>query len=224
MSTAGVSRRYGQYCGLARALDVIGDRWTLLIVRELLVEPRRFGELHEGLCGVATNLLTRRLRSLEANGLIERTIGDPGSGTRYALTGRGEALRPAIDELIRWSAPLMAEGPEDDAFRAAWLAVALPALLPEGSEIPSPVGLETGGAALVLEAGAARPVVRRRRAEDSPCPATLAADPAIVLGLASGALDVDAAVRAGATVRGDRAALERAFGGRRPEIPTAGTA
>ncbi len=74
-----MSRDYGQYCGLARALDVVGDRWNLLIVRELLIGPARFGELREGLAGVATNLLTGRLRDLEANGVIERRLSDDSS-------------------------------------------------------------------------------------------------------------------------------------------------
>src|SRR5438270_348994 len=70
-----MSRNYGQYCGLARALDVVGDRWNLLIVRQLLIAPARYRELVEGLPGVATNLLADRLRDLETAGVIERAAG-----------------------------------------------------------------------------------------------------------------------------------------------------
>ena len=65
-------RSYRQYCGLARALDVVGDRWTLLVIRELLEGPRRYAELLDGLPGIATNLLAERLRSLEENGIVVR--------------------------------------------------------------------------------------------------------------------------------------------------------
>ncbi len=123
------ARSYTQFCGLARALDTIGDRWSLLIVRELLVEPRRYAELHRRLPGVASNLLTDRLRAMESAGVIERRLGDPQDGVRYRLTPWGEALREPIDALIRWSTPLMAAGRGADSFHPEWLTVSLPALL-----------------------------------------------------------------------------------------------
>src|SRR5687768_3408798 len=94
-------RSYRQYCGLARALDVVGDRWNLLIVRQLLVGPARYGELHAGLPGVATNLLVDRLRDLEGAGVIERQPA--AAGPIYALTQWGAELRGPIEGLIRWS-------------------------------------------------------------------------------------------------------------------------
>src|SRR5438046_6651877 len=124
-----MSRTYGQYCGLARALDVVGDRWNLLIVRQLLVAPARYRELLDGLPGVATNLLADRLRDLETAGVVERRLGDEGNAIVYALTPWGGELRTAIEGLIRWSTPLMARGAEGDRFRVDWLLVALPALL-----------------------------------------------------------------------------------------------
>ena len=80
-------RSYDQYCGLARALDVLGERWTLLVVRNLLLGPQRYSELMRGLPGITTNLLAKRLKDMEANGLIKRTKGDA-----YALTVRGRSL------------------------------------------------------------------------------------------------------------------------------------
>src|SRR5207302_8801855 len=121
-------RSYRQYCGLARALDVVGDRWNLLIVRQLLVAPARYRELLEGLPGVATNLLADRLRELETAGVVERRMAEDSNAIMYALTPWGAQLREPIESLIRWSRPLMARVPERDSFCADWLVVALPAL------------------------------------------------------------------------------------------------
>lgn len=109
-------RTYGQYCGLARALDVLGDRWTLLVVRELLDGPRRYNELLGGLPGIATNLLILRLRGLESNDVVRRL--DNG---RYALTAWGEELHEVIYALGRWAGPLMARPRGEDEFRANWI-------------------------------------------------------------------------------------------------------
>src|SRR5437763_362291 len=124
-----MGRSYRQYCGLARALDVVGERWNLLIVRQLLMAPARYRELLEGLPGVATNLLTDRLRDLETAGVVERRLAEEGNAIRYALTPWGTELREPIESLIRWSTPLMTRGPGSDRFRAEWLVVALRALL-----------------------------------------------------------------------------------------------
>src|SRR5437764_1690175 len=124
-----MSRNYGQYCGLARALDVVGDRWNLLIVRQLLVAPARYRELLDGLPGVATNLLADRLRDLETAGVVERRLAGEGNAIVYALTPWGARLREPIEGFVRWSTPLMVRGPEGDRFRGEWLVVALPALL-----------------------------------------------------------------------------------------------
>src|SRR5919201_6854048 len=102
-------RSYGQFCGLAKALDVVGDRWTLLIVRELLLRgPCRYTDLRKGLPGIATNLLAERLRELEDAGVVLREEAPPPIATTlYSLTPRGEELRRVIYELGRWGTPLM---------------------------------------------------------------------------------------------------------------------
>src|SRR5919108_4394339 len=120
-----MSRNYRQYCGLARALDVVGDRWNLLIVRQLLVGPARYGQLLDGLPGMATNLLAHRLRHLEAAGVVQRELAAEGNAIRYSLTSWGGELREPIEALIRWSTPLMVRGVGGDTFRAEWLIVAL---------------------------------------------------------------------------------------------------
>ena len=109
-------RSYRQYCSFARGLDVIGDRWILLIVRELLDAPRRYNELLDGLPGIATNLLADRLRDLVDAGVLERR-----EGQTYALTEWGEGLRDVIYSLGRWARPLMGQLRRDDEFRSHWL-------------------------------------------------------------------------------------------------------
>jgi DNA-binding HxlR family transcriptional regulator len=96
-------RRYRDRSGLAAALDVVGERWTLLIVRELLRAPRRYGELLGALPGIGTNLLVNRLRDLEAAGVLHRVLApSPPSAVVYELTDRGQGLQPAVDALEAW--------------------------------------------------------------------------------------------------------------------------
>ena len=97
------TRRYNDPCGIARALDVIGDRWALLVVRELIFGSKRFVQLRDGLGGVSPNVLTQRLRDLESAGVVRRDVLDPpASVTIYKLTHRGRALEPILLELGRW--------------------------------------------------------------------------------------------------------------------------
>jgi DNA-binding HxlR family transcriptional regulator len=97
------ARRYDDPCGIARALDAIGDRWTLLVVRELIFGPKRFIQLRHGLDGVSPNVLSQRLRDLEDGGIVRRDALDPpASVTVYELTPRGRALEPILLELGRW--------------------------------------------------------------------------------------------------------------------------
>src|SRR5213080_4601140 len=97
-------RSYGQYCSVAKALDLVGDRWTLLIVRELLLQgPCRYTDLRNGLPGIATNLLADRLRELDRGGLIKSEAAPPPVATTlFSLTERGRALAPALRELGIW--------------------------------------------------------------------------------------------------------------------------
>jgi DNA-binding HxlR family transcriptional regulator len=96
-------RKYGQYCGFARALEVIGERWTLMIVRDLMVGPKRFSEILHGLPGIPTNILTTRLNELEETGIIERRAAPrPSRGVVYALTPDGEELEGAVIAIGRW--------------------------------------------------------------------------------------------------------------------------
>lgn len=108
------SRSYHQYCGLAAALDVIGERWALLIVRDLEPGSRRFTDLFNGLRGIATDVLADRLRSLEAAGAVQQTqLRYPTPANVYELTDRGRELATIAGSLARWGAPLLPDAPAD---------------------------------------------------------------------------------------------------------------
>lgn len=119
-------RSYDQYCAAARALDAVGDRWTLLIVRELLAGPRRYTDLHADLPGVSTDMLASRLKDMERDDLaVRRRLPPPSSAYVYELTDRGRALLPVLRELARWGAPALDAPRPTDAVRAHWFAVPL---------------------------------------------------------------------------------------------------
>lgn len=99
-------RSYRDLCGIARALDLVGERWALLVVRELMFGPKRFADLHRGLPGMSQNVLTQRLRDLEDSGvLVRRRALPPAGGLVYELTQRGQALEPVLLALGRWGSP-----------------------------------------------------------------------------------------------------------------------
>ncbi|MFJ6867095.1 winged helix-turn-helix transcriptional regulator [Streptomyces termitum] len=119
-------RSYDQHCAAARALDLVGDRWTLLVVRELLAGPRRYTDLHADLPGVSTDMLAGRLKDMEATGLVERRrLAPPASAYVYELTPRGRTLLPVLRALAAWGAPELGEPRPTDAVRAHWYAVPL---------------------------------------------------------------------------------------------------
>jgi DNA-binding HxlR family transcriptional regulator/putative sterol carrier protein len=120
---------YQQYCALARALDVAGDRWTLLIVRELAPGPRRFTDLLDGLPGVSRKLLTERLRMLERDGIVARSeLPPPAARQVYELTEDGHDLATAMAPMIAWGARRLGDRQAGDSFRARWPAVGMAGL------------------------------------------------------------------------------------------------
>jgi len=119
-------RSYQQFCGLARALDQVGERWTLLVVRELLLGPRRYTDLLSALPGLTTNLLASRLRELERLGLITRRVLPPPLAVKlYELTESGRALEATLMELARWGSRYMREHKKKDRFNVAWALLSL---------------------------------------------------------------------------------------------------
>jgi DNA-binding HxlR family transcriptional regulator len=122
--------RYAQFCALARAAEILGERWTLLIIRELLLGPKRFADLEARLDGVSPTVLTSRLNALVENGLVRRgTLPPPFRAQVYELTPVGEALRPAFREVIRWGGHFLFPMREDDAFEPDWGMLALDSIL-----------------------------------------------------------------------------------------------
>src|SRR4051812_19044407 len=117
-------RSYRQFCGLAKALDRVGERWTLLIVRDLLLGPRRYSELLRGLPGITTNLLAKRLQEMQAHGLVEPAAGD-GAASAYRLTPLGAGLEPAIHALGAWGWHRLRRPEPGDRASLDWLLVAL---------------------------------------------------------------------------------------------------
>lgn len=203
-------RSYGQYCGLARALDVVGARWSLLIVRELLVGPARYGELLAGLPGIATNLLADRLRELEEVGVVQRTLSTESNGVAYMLTPWGSELRGAVAALVNWSTPLMISGPRNDSFQAHWLVVALDSLLRDRrSDEPTTVGLAVDDTIVTVRVDGTGTRVELSRG--APPATVLRGDPTVLLGLASGMLTVEQAI-AGGDLHGRETDLAVAFG------------
>lgn len=204
-------RSYGEYCAIAKSLDVIGDRWTLLIVRELALRGAcRYTDLRNGLRGIATNLLAERLRELEHAGVIAREDAPPPIATTlFRLTSRGEQLRPVLEDLTRWGVPLMSEQNPDDAVRSLWLAWALELMLIDRRPNAPPVTLElqTGDQRIVIEThdGA---IHTRLGSTESP-DATLAGPPKAIMGLLLGLLELADAKARGIDYQGDPTILDR---------------
>jgi DNA-binding HxlR family transcriptional regulator len=129
-------KSYEQICPMATALDLVGDRWTILIIRELLGGPARFQELRNGLPGIATNLLTDRLRRMEADGIVRRVDG-AGAGL-YTLTAAGAGIRTAIEELGRWGARMGRVSPAVHERSIRAIAMALQAVMVRaGDSLPT---------------------------------------------------------------------------------------
>ncbi len=131
-----MARSYKQLCGVATALDLVGDRWSPLLVRDLLLGPLRFTDLAEGLPGIGTNTLADRLKHLEMAGVVQRRLLPlPDGGTVYELTPLGRELEPILMALGRWGTKSMGSLPPDVATRSRWLAAAMVAFHDPGASL-----------------------------------------------------------------------------------------
>jgi DNA-binding HxlR family transcriptional regulator len=200
-------RRYADPCGIARALDVVGERWALLILRELMLGPRRFGQLRDGLPDTSPNVLSQRLRELEDDGVIRRYVLDaPASVTVYELTERGRALEAVLVELGRWgSATPRVAGRE---MSAAAMLFALKTMFDPASGARVTYGLQLGEEhyAVAID-GSAITITRGRPAHADAWLATDVGTLRMVVFLGTG---VRAAEAAGAlSITGDRRAAAR---------------
>ena len=192
-------KSYGQFCGLARALDRVGDRWSLLIVRELLLAPRTFRQLEGGLGGISPSLLAKRLTDLADDGLVVRNEAPRRSkSVEYRLTDAGRSLEPVILELIRWGGRWMRRGPGNDRIDPGWASLALRALLEGQPTRRGRVHLDVDGVEVTVSAAHRR---RRVVAGHHGRPdATVAAPLPVLLGIAAGAMTLQTP---GVTVSGN---------------------
>jgi len=204
-------RSYGQYCSISRALDLIGDRWTLLLVRELLLRgPSRYTDLKNGLPGVAANLLADRLKELEQVGLIRREDAPPPIATQvYELTEDGAALEPVLRALGLWGMRYMGEEKSGDSFQATWLSYA-PAWFTTDADPtgpPAAIQLTADGEHAVIEL--ADGLVRTRVGSTDRPDLTLTGPARAVLGLVLGKIDLKTAKVLGLQAQGRRELLHR---------------
>lgn len=202
-------KSYDQYCSVARALDVMGDRWTLLIIRELLLQgPCRFTDLKNGLPGIAPNLLSSRLKELEASGLITREDAPPPVATAlYQLTETGRALEPMVKALAMWGLQFMTDERPDDAFRAQWLALEWFATDADPDAAPAVIQLVAGGEPAVVELRDGQVHTRLGRAADPDL--ILDGPPRAILGLLNGLIDLELAGQLGLSTSGRLELLTR---------------
>jgi DNA-binding HxlR family transcriptional regulator len=211
--------RYAQFCPLARAAELLGERWTVLLVRELLLGPQRFSDLRRRLPGLSASVLAERLARLERRGIVaRRRLPPPAASTVYELREAGRALLPVMVELGRWGVRFLLPATPGDHFEPDWLRVSLRVFAARAASpsrrvvlcAAAPAGEEV---VLTVEGGPAGTRVRDGAGPD-PADATLRAAPSVLLGLVSGLVDPRRALRAGelelegdATVLADLPAL-----------------
>jgi DNA-binding HxlR family transcriptional regulator len=204
-------RSYNEYCAVAQALDVVGERWSLLIVRELLIQgPSRYTDLRNGLPGIATNLLADRLRELEEAGIVKREEAPPPVATTlFQLTERGRDLEPVLKALGRWGGPLVQRPINNEEFRSHWLALPLETHLVDRSPRKPPVTIEvrTGEHPMLVTTKAG--TVEVRPGADAGAAARITGTPSQVLGLFLNKLDLATARKRGLKFDGDVEALRR---------------
>ena len=205
-------RSYQQFCPAARALDVVGERWTLLIVRDLLLGPKRYTDLQAGLPGIGPNVLADRLRSLEGAGLVrKRRLPPPAASTVYELTELGAGLRPALEELFRWGLHFAATPSAADAVKASWWLPAIRAAIrPESvpANVDDTYELRIGDDAVTVATKAGDVQTHDGPADDPDV--VIRTDHMTFALLGRGEISASEAIESGAlTVEGDAAAAER---------------
>jgi DNA-binding HxlR family transcriptional regulator len=208
-----MTKRFEQYCPVAHALCLVGDRWSLLIVRDLLHGARRYTDLLEGLPGIGTNILAARLRALEEAGIVrKRRLPPPAASTVYELSEYGAELEEVFFALARWGArSLGPPGPSDELYPEWGLNAAAALFAPEAARgLTETYVLKVGGDVFTVRVnnGAMQAEVGESRAAD----VAIETDMDTFFQLASGDLTPRTALERGfVTIEGDRAAFERCF-------------
>jgi DNA-binding HxlR family transcriptional regulator len=207
------SFRYDQFCPLARAAEVLGHRWNLLVIRELLLGPQRFADLRRRLAGISTSVLAARLAELETSGVLERReLPPPAAREVYALTAHGELLRPTLASLARWGLHWMTTPKRGDHVEPDWVRLAAETFAAQGATPARTIELHARARGDAPEARfrvTGGPGGTRFADATAPVDASVSAPAALLLGLMSGAASAADLARAGQiTIAGDARALE----------------
>jgi DNA-binding HxlR family transcriptional regulator len=212
-------RSYGEYCSIAKALDVVGERWTLLIIRELLIRGGcRYTDLKDGLPGIATNLLSDRLRELEAGGLIRREDAPPPVATTlYHLTDDGAELLPVLDALGRWGTRFMTEPADGDAFLGQWFAFPARMFLQDNNPDGPPLSIELRAASSPAVIEVSGGSIRTRLGTAAAPDLILTGEPQLVMAMVCGYLSCAEGADLGVQISGDPSVLNRVL----PQAATA---
>jgi DNA-binding HxlR family transcriptional regulator len=204
-----VAKHYGQFCPVAHALELIGERWSLLIVRELINGPKRYTDLSAALPGIGTNILAARLRDLEQAGVLQkRQLPPPAAAKVYELTPYGEELREPLYALGRWGAKSLGPPGENELMLPGWLVNAVRATC-TGGYLPDTVfSLRTDDEAVTARFEADQLVVEQGTTDDADV--VIETDPSTLFCIASGQMSTAEAIRAKAVkVTGSRKQAER---------------
>ncbi len=202
--------RYEQFCPLARAAEILGERWTLLVLRELACGPQRYSDLRRRLPGVSSSVLSQRLERLCARGLVAREDQPPPAPVAlYRLTDEGETLRPVLRELMRFGARHLDPPRPGDHLEPEWLPVAMESFARSGPVPRRDIAIEIpdGDRDVAVRVTGGRRGTRVE-AGRGPAEVTLRSGPLVLLGLLTGQLDPRDALDAGQVeVEGDVSAL-----------------
>jgi DNA-binding HxlR family transcriptional regulator len=204
-----MAKRYAQYCPVAHALGLVGERWSLLVVRELLDGPKRYTDLAEGLPGIGTNILASRLRELEKAGVVQkRRLPPPAAANVYELTPYGEELREPLYALGRWGARSLGPPRPDDSLAPGWLVNAVRATCTSGCMPDKVFELRVEDDVVTARFEDDELVVEPGSSGDADT--VIETDPATLFSIAAGQLSTRDAVREKVlTVTGDRKDAER---------------
>ena len=204
-----MAKHYGQYCPVAHALELVGERWSLLVVRELLGGPKRYTDLAGGLPGIGTNILANRLRELEAAGVIEkRRLPPPAAANVYALTEYGEELREPLYALGRWGARSLGPPTAKDSLAPGWLVNAVRATCTGGCVPDRVYEVRVDDESVTARFEDDELVVQPGSSGDADT--VIETDPATLFCIASGEVPIRDAIKSKAvTVTGDQRDAER---------------
>jgi DNA-binding HxlR family transcriptional regulator len=204
---------YPQFCPVSRAAEILGERWTLLLARELCLGPQRFSDLRHRLRPISSSVLAKRLAALEKRGLItQRTLPPPAASTVYELSETGQTLRPVLEALARFGLPfLLPPRGEKEYAHPEWTLIAPASFARRGPSPPLRFLLEVGDGEKThcfwIQGGETGTTVRE---EALPAETTLRFELPLLVPLMAGSTDLEAALANGALeVEGDRSALSR---------------